>query len=337
MATPAARAVPEQLAEGILAGQRRALARAITLIESSRADHREQAAQLLELLGPHAGGATRVGISGVPGAGKSTFIEAFGLQVIERGRKLAVLSVDPSSALSGGSVLGDKTRMELLSRDSRAFIRPSPAGRTLGGVARRTRESILLCEAAGFDLLLVETVGVGQSEIAVAEMTDMFLLLLLPGGGDDLQGIKRGIMEMADLILVNKADGDLLPAANRTVSDYRNALRLLHPRSKHWQVPVRGISSLERRGVDQTWQTIDEFWQTMQAHGEIERRRAEQARAWLWNEIQDGLMTAFRAAPAVQQALPTVEDEVAGQRLPPTTAARRLLDLLIDKSNNQGT
>ncbi len=325
--------LPEKLAQGVLAGQRRALARAITLIESTRADHREQAVRLLELLSPHAGGATRIGISGVPGAGKSTFIEAFGLHVIEQGRRIAVLSVDPSSALSGGSVLGDKTRMERLSRDSRAFIRPSPAGRTLGGVARRTRETILLCEAAGFDLVLVETVGVGQSEIAVAEMTDMFLLLLLPGGGDDLQGIKRGIMEMADLILVNKADGDLLPAANRTVSDYRNALRLLHPKSKHWQVPVRGISSLQQRGVDEVWQTVGEFWRSMQEHGEIERRRAEQARAWLWNEIQDGLMTAFRAAAAVNSALPAVEQQVAGQALPPTVAAQRLLDLFLDKSS----
>jgi LAO/AO transport system kinase len=200
-------------------------------------------------------------------------------------------------------------------------------------VARRTRESLQFCEAAGFDTILVETVGVGQSEVQVRQLCDVFLLLLQAGAGDDLQGIKRGIMEMADLILVNKADGDLQPAANRTVSDYRNALRLLHPKSKHWQVPVRGISSLEQRGVDEVWQTIGEFWALMQQHGEIDRRRAEQARAWMWNEIQDGLMSALRNDARVTAALPALEDDVARHRLPPTIAAQRALQLFLDKSN----
>ena len=224
---------PQELAEGIRSGDRRALAKGITLVESTRADHREAAARLLELIMPYTGNSIRLGISGVPGVGKSTFIESFGNHVISQGHRLAVLAVDPTSALSGGSILGDKTRMETLARHPDAYIRPSPAGQTLGGVTRRTRETLLLCEAAGFDVIIVETVGVGQSETAVAQMTDMFLLLLLPGGGDELQGIKRGIMELADLILVNKADGDQQAAANRTVADYRMAVHFLHPRSRH--------------------------------------------------------------------------------------------------------
>ncbi|MCP4041106.1 MAG: methylmalonyl Co-A mutase-associated GTPase MeaB, partial [Gammaproteobacteria bacterium] len=234
----------EVLAEDVRAGKRRALARAITLTESTRSDHRAASAKLLEILTPHTGDSVRIGISGVPGAGKSTFIESLGNLIIDAGHRVAVLTVDPSSVLSGGSILGDKTRMELLSRREEAYIRPSPAGRTLGGVTRNTREALLLCEAAGFDVILVETVGVGQSETAVAEMTDMFLLLLLPGGGDELQGIKRGIVELADLVLINKADGELAVAAERSALEYRSALRLLHPHSKNWNGRVETCSAL---------------------------------------------------------------------------------------------
>ena len=231
------------LADAVRSGERRALARAITLVESSRTDHRREAESLLMALAPYAGSSTRIGISGMPGVGKSTFIECFGNHVIDCGHRLAVLSVDPSSAISGGSILGDKTRMESLARRETAYIRPSPAGRTLGGVARRTRESILICEAARFDRVIIETVGVGQSESAVADMTDLFVLMLLPGSGDELQGIKRGVMELADLLLVNKADGELEAAAGRTVAEYQHALRLLQPRSKNWVVPVLACSA----------------------------------------------------------------------------------------------
>ncbi|MBM3347404.1 MAG: methylmalonyl Co-A mutase-associated GTPase MeaB, partial [Betaproteobacteria bacterium] len=239
----------EQLAKLVRTGDRRALGRAITLVESAHPQDRGPGNRLLELLAPRAGKSIRIGLSGVPGAGKSTFIEAFGLHIIGRGHRVAVLAVDPSSSISGGSILGDKTRMELLSRREEAFIRPSPAGQTLGGVARHTRETILLVEAAGFDVVIVETVGVGQSETAVADMTDMFVLLLLPAGGDELQGIKRGIVELADLVVVNKADGPLEAAAGRAAADYRNAVHYLRPRSRNWQVEVETCSALEGRGI----------------------------------------------------------------------------------------
>jgi len=241
------------LAEGVVNGNRRALAQAITLIESTRPDHRTAASDLLQRLMPQAGHSIRVGISGVPGVGKSTFIEALGNHVIDAGHRVAVLTVDPSSAISGGSILGDKTRMELLSRRPEAYIRPSPAGKTLGGVTRRSREALILCEAAGYDVVIVETVGVGQSETRVADMTDMFILLQLPGGGDELQGIKRGIMELADLILINKADGELKALAGRSAADYRNALRLLHPRSANWKVEVQTCSARDGRGIAEVW------------------------------------------------------------------------------------
>ena len=244
----------EALADGVLDGNRRALAQAITLIESTRRDHRAAASDLLERLMPHAGGSIRLGISGVPGVGKSTFIEALGNHVIDPGHRVAVLTVDPSSAISGGSILGDKTRMELLSRRPEAYIRPSPAGKTLGGVTRRSREALILCEAAGFDVIIVETVGVGQSETKVADMTDMFVLLLLPGGGDELQGIKRGIMELADLILINKADDELKALAGRSAAEYRNALRLLHPRSANWKVEVQTCSARDGTGIAEAWE-----------------------------------------------------------------------------------
>jgi LAO/AO transport system kinase len=288
---------PESLAAELRAGDRRALGRAITLVESSHADDREPANRLLEILTPLAGQSIRIGISGVPGVGKSTFIESLGNYLIDRGHKVAVLAVDPSSALSGGSILGDKTRMETLSRRLEAFIRPSPAGGTLGGVTRHTRETVLLVEAAGFDVVIVETVGVGQSETAVADMTDLFLLLLLPGGGDELQGIKRGIVELADLIVVNKADGDLAAAAQRAAADYRSALRFLRPRSARWEVPVETCSALDGRGIDQVWTLVEQYRATMTASGDLGAARAAQARRWLWSETAESLMTLLREDP----------------------------------------
>ena len=244
------------LAAAIVAGERPALARAITLVESTRDDDRDRAEALLTQLLPRTGGAMRIGISGAPGVGKSTFIEAFGLHLTGEGKKVAVFAVDPSSRRGGGSILGDKTRMEKLSRDPNAYIRPSPAGTTLGGVARRTRECLLLAEAAGFDVVLIETVGVGQSETAVADMTDLFVLLASPGGGDDLQGIKRGVMELADLVLVTKADGDLLPASRRAVADYHAALHLMRPKHKGLQPSVLGVSALEGQGIAEAWEAM---------------------------------------------------------------------------------
>lgn len=316
---------PIALSQGVLAGERRALARAITLIESTRPDHREAAEELLHRLLPHAGRSVRVGITGVPGAGKSTFIESFGLHVVERGHRLAVLAVDPSSPRSGGSILGDKTRMEDLSRDIRAFIRPSPSGCTLGGVARRTREAMLVCEAAGFDVVVVETVGVGQSETAVADMVDMFLLLLVPGGGDELQGIKKGIVELADAVVVNKADGDLAVAAKRAARDYTNALHLLTPANAAWTVPVLTVSALERAGVGDVWATIGKFKQAMESVGRFAERRAEQAHAWMWSEISETLLQTLKEDAGVARLLPTLEAQVTQGRMAPGAAARQLV------------
>lgn len=309
----------------VMAGDRRALARAITLIESTRPDHRRQAEALLEQLLPKSGKSLRIGISGPPGVGKSTFIEAFGKHAIGQGKRLAVLAVDPSSRLSGGSILGDKTRMEELSRDPQAFIRPSPAGLTLGGVARRTREALLVCEAAGFDLIIVETVGVGQSETAVAEMVDLFLLLLLPGGGDDLQGIKRGIMELADLIVVNKADGDFKAAAERSATDVANALGLMQPLHKAWRAEVLRCSALKGDGIADIWGRAEAFAAALTKSGELKARRRNQAKAWLWHELSDSLMDALTADPAVAAQLGALEAKVASAKMAPATAARLLL------------
>jgi LAO/AO transport system kinase len=317
---------PLELAERLKSGDRRALAKGITLVESTHPTHREQAAQLLELIMPHTGNSIRLGISGVPGVGKSTFIESFGNHVIDQGHRVAVLAVDPTSVVSGGSILGDKTRMETLSRNPDAYIRPSPAGKTLGGVTRRTRETLLLCEAAGFDVIFVETVGVGQSETAVAEMTDMFLLLLLPGGGDELQGIKRGIMELADLVLVNKSDGDQQAAANRTVADYQMAMHFLHPRSRHWLARVQALSALKKQGVDEVWQTVEEYRNVLGNVGEITSRRAAQACAWMWSETADALLTELKESCSVKALVETLERDVTEGKIPPTIAARRLID-----------
>jgi LAO/AO transport system kinase len=315
---------PATLAERIPKGDRRALARAITLVESTRDDHRRLAEDLLERLLPLTGGSARIGISGVPGVGKSTFIETFGLHVIDQGHRVGVLAVDPTSTRSGGSILGDKTRMQELSRHRHAFVRPSPTGGTLGGVARRTREVMLLCEAAGFDVMLIETVGVGQSETAVADMVDLFMLLLLPGGGDELQGIKKGISEIADLLVVNKADVDP-NAANAAASEYRSALRMLRPASDSWQPPVLTAAGLSGQGVDDVWAKILEYRHAMDASGALATRRAGQARAWMWNELEESLIAAFKKHPEVARDLPELENAVTAGDLPAAAAARRLL------------
>ncbi len=316
----------DDLAAKLRAGDRRALARAITLVESTNPAHRRDAEALLEMLLPETGKALRVGVSGPPGVGKSTFIEASGQHLIDQGRRLAVLAVDPTSRLSGGSILGDKTRMAELAKRPEAFIRPSPAGLELGGVARRTREAMLLCEAAGFDLVLVETVGVGQSETAVAEMTDMFLLLLQPAGGDDLQGIKRGIMELADLVVVNKADGELAAAAARTAADYAHALRLMQPLHQAWTPAALQCSALTGAGIPEIWARVAEFRQRLTRSGEIVRRRQEQAKAWLWHELSDALLDALRDNPAVAEKLDALERRVIAGKTTPGAAARTLLE-----------
>lgn len=278
---------------------------------------------------PYTGDSVRIGISGVPGVGKSTFIEAIGNHVIDQGHKLAVLAVDPSSSVSGGSILGDKTRMERLARRRRAFIRPSPAGRTLGGVTRRTRESILICEAAGFDVIIVETVGVGQSETAVAEMTDAFILMLLPGGGDELQGIKRGNLELADIVVVNKADNGLKAVAQRSAADYANAIQFLSPRSSRWQVPVKTCSALEGDGIAEVWQTVLRYRDALSAGDEIAARRAAQSRAWMWAETAASLRDQLAEHPGVKSRIRALEDAVIHGRLAPTVAAEQLIEIFL--------
>ena len=314
----------EELIAALRRGDRRALARAITLIESTRPDHRDEAERLVESLLPHTGGAVRIGISGPPGAGKSTFIERFGLDGIALGRRIAVLAVDPASKRGGGAILGDKTRMTELAKAPGAFIRPSSAGERVGGVARRTREAILLCEAAGFDTVLVETVGVGQAETAVAELVDMFVLIQ-PPAGDELQGVKRGVIELADLVLVNKADGELAAAARRSAADYASAMRLLRPPLPEWQVPVRTVSALEGTGINEVWDDVARFRAALEQSGAWSRQRAEQARVALWSEIGDSLLEHFRSAPAVAHRLATVEREVMAGTRTPTAAAHALL------------
>jgi LAO/AO transport system kinase len=313
-------------------GDRRALARAITSVESSRPDHRERAERIIEALLPETGKAVRIGISGPPGAGKSTFIERFGLAGIALGRRIAVLAVDPASKRGGGAILGDKTRMAELARAPEAFIRPSSAGDTRGGIARRTREAILLCEAAGFDAVLVETIGVGQAETAVAEIVDMFVLILPPAGGDELQGIKRGIVELADLILVNKTDGELAAAAHRTAADYASALGLIRQPYPEWQVPVRAVSALEGTGIREVWDDVARFRAALERTGAWSRRRTEQARAALWSEIGDTLLEHFRAAPGVTGRLAAIEEEVMAGTSTPTAAARELLKLFVEEA-----
>jgi LAO/AO transport system kinase len=310
------------IADAIRAGDRRALARAITLVESERADHRAEAVALIEELLAATGGAVRVGITGQPGAGKSTFIEALGLHLVDAGHRVAVLAVDPSSTLSGGSILGDKTRMEELSRRDEAYIRPSPSGRTLGGVARRTREALLLCEGAGFDVVIVETVGSGQSDVAVAELVDVFVLLVPPAGGDELQGIKRGIMELADVVVVTKADGDLVPAANRTAADHRHAVHLLHGQDPP---PVVTCSAIKGEGVDDAWAAVRAVHDRREASGARADRRSAQARSWLWDEVRETLLDELRTDPGVAALAPSLEADVIAGTLSPAAAAQQLL------------
>ncbi len=317
-----------ELAEQVRAGDRRALARAITLVESTRPDHRADAGALLDEVMADTGDAMRLGISGTPGAGKSTFIEALGLHLSDHGHRVAVLAVDPSSTRTGGSILGDKTRMGELTRRDSAFVRPSPTGGTLGGVARRTREALLLCEAAGFDVVLVETVGVGQSEVAVADMVDLFLLLLAPGAGDELQGIKRGVIELADLVVVNKADGDLAAEAKNVAAAYTSALRLIRPRTLEWEPRVLLVSALEGRGIEELWDVVEEFRAVLASSGGHERRRANQAREWMWAEVSETLLESVRGHDATAALAADLEQSVAAGALSPTAAARRLLDAL---------
>ena len=315
----------QSLGEQIRQGDRRALARAITLLESSLDPHRGEAEALLASVLPATGRSFRVGVTGVPGVGKSTFIEALGWRLAESGHRLAVLTIDPSSTISGGAVLGDKTRMEKLSGHPGVFVRPSPTSGNAGGVARRTRESILVCEAAGFDVIMVETVGVGQSELRVAGMTDFFVLLLLPASGDELQGIKRGVMELADLILVNKADGDLATAARHTVSDYQQAIGLIQPRSPGWKAPVLAMSALQDDGLDQVLETICDFQSEDRESGLIRQRRAEQGREWLHQEVHDELMDLCQRQPDFAERFRRLEAEVCAGRLAATVAARELV------------
>ena len=313
-----------QLTTGVRSGTIRSLAKAITLIESRNPDHAAKASELLDTLLPYTGNSIRVGISGVPGVGKSTFIEALGMHLIGRGHKVAILAVDPSSQLSGGSILGDKTRMEELAREHNAFIRPSPAGDTLGGVARKTRETMLLCEAAGYDVIIVETVGVGQSEITVASMVDFFLLLQITGAGDELQGIKKGVMEIADAILINKAEGDNRPRAELARKQYQNALHLLKPKSRNWIVPVLLCSALKQQGIDTTWQTILDFVATMQDNGEFEQKRRLQASDWMWAQVMDELKTLFMTDKKVAPLIDPLQTAVStGTTTPGAPRAHR--------------
>jgi LAO/AO transport system kinase len=317
--------MPGSLAERVAAGDRRALARAITLVESTRADHRAEARTLLDELLPRTGEGVRIGLSGAPGAGKSTLIEALGLHAIDAGHQVAVLAVDPSSSRSGGSVLGDKTRMTELGRRAEAYIRPSPSGGTLGGVARRTREALLLCEAAGFDVVIVETVGVGQSEVAVADLVDLFVLVAAPGGGDELQGIKRGIMELADVVVVNKADGDLLPAAQRASSDLRKALHLMRPKRNGWEVPVLLASAVAGDGVAEVWTALATGVEDLRTSGALDQQRAEQAVAWMWSEIREEAVARVLADAGVAERLGALEHEVRDGTRAPTSAAAEIL------------
>lgn len=306
--------------------QRRGMAKSITLLESTRTDHRLRADALLNALLPHAGKSLRLGLSGVPGVGKSTFIEALGLHLVERGHRVAVLAIDPSSSVSGGSILGDKTRMERLSVHEHAYIRPSPSSGTLGGVAEKTREAMLVCEAAGYDIVIVETVGVGQSETAVAGMTDLFVLLQLPNAGDDLQAIKKGVMELADLVVINKADLDAA-AATRAQAQITSALRFLGPHTTAG-TQVLQMSALKGTGIEQFWEAVTRFRERQRGSGRFDHRRHEQNQAWMWERIEAGLRQRFRGHPAVAAALPQVVEDVRNGRMAASAAARRLLDLM---------
>jgi LAO/AO transport system kinase len=319
--------------EGILAGDRVALGQAITLVESETESHRQLAQEIIAGCLPHSGNSIRIGITGSPGVGKSTFIESLGLQLIEEGQKLGVLAIDPSSQVSRGSILGDKTRMNELSRNPAAFIRPSAAGSSLGGVARKTRETIILCEAAGFNVILIETVGVGQSEIAVHSMTDFFLLLLLPGGGDELQGIKRGIVEMADLLVVNKADGEREKLATQSRQAYRNALHLFPPKENDWTPRVLTSSGLSGKGIPEVWKAINEFVATTRENGHFEERRLQQRLGWFRESIEQGLKERFFRQEKIASRLGELEAQVQKGAISPFLAAEQLLSLFFSKED----
>ena len=318
----------DDLVAGVRAGRRAVLARAITLIESRKAEHRTRAEELMQALLPFTGAATRVGITGVPGVGKSTTIDALGTYLLGEGHRVAVLAVDPSSSRTGGSILGDKTRMARLSMDARAFVRPSPAAGTLGGVAARTRETMLLCEAAGYDVILVETVGVGQSETAVADMTDTFLVLMLPGAGDELQGIKKGIIELADIVAVNKADGANLPRARAAASEYRAALHVLGGREPHWTTPVLTYSGLTGEGIEALWEQVRLHRERAEAAGALKAKRSGQQIKWMWTLFDERLRERMRSDPALRAEIPAIERQVAAGTLAPTLGASRIGTLL---------
>jgi LAO/AO transport system kinase len=328
MATPASSPDIERLAADIRAGERNVLPRAITLIESKRADHRQAAAALTQTLLDATGKAVRVGITGAPGVGKSTMIDALGSLLTGQGHKVAVLAVDPSSRRTGGSILADKTRMARLAIDPNAFIRPSPSSGTLGGVAAKTRETMLLCEAAGYDVVLVETVGVGQSEIAVADMTDFFLVLALPGAGDELQALKKGVVELADMIVVNKADGDNLARAKRAAAEYGAALHILAPRSPNWSPPVITSSALNGDNIAAMWAHVFDHRQRLTASGELATRRGEQQVKWMWTMLEERLFAPLHSDRAIKAALSRVETEVAAGRTAPAAAVEQIAALL---------
>ena len=314
------------LIDGVLAGDRASIGRALTLVESTHPGHRAEATALLDTLSPHASDSHRVGITGVPGVGKSTFIESLGGRLTAAGRRVAVLAVDPTSTVTGGSILGDKTRMLHLANDPAAFVRPSPSAGTLGGVTRTTRESMVVLEAAGYDVVLVETVGVGQSETVVAAMVDFFLVLMLPGAGDELQGIKKGVLELADMIAVNKADGDNAPAARTAARDYSAALRLTHPTSPTWTPPVVTCAGLSGDGLDEVWEQVEAHRVALTDSGEWADRRRAQGLAWMWSMVEDRLLADLRADPSVLDLLAVVESDVLDGRSSPSAAAVRLLD-----------
>ena len=323
---------PQTYIDGVLAGDRRLLSKTITLIESSLPAHQETAREILRALLPKSGEAVRLGITGVPGVGKSTFIESFGMMLVRKGHRLAVLAVDPSSARSGGSVMADKTRMEKLSVEAQAFIRPSPSGGTLGGVARKTRETMLVCEAAGHDVIIVETVGVGQSETTVASMVDFFLVLLLTGAGDELQGLKKGILELADALAINKADGDNIGRAKKAAKVFEMTLGLLQPSSLSWNPPVLTCSALELTGIETIWEAVLKHREVLSRSGELEEKRRQQATDWMWSLIDEGLKVRFTHHPEVRKQLPRITRDVARGNLAPTSAADKLFFLLDNKS-----
>ncbi len=318
----------DNLAAAICEGDRTALARAITLVESKHSNHQVLAHDLLQTLLPHTGKAHRIGITGVPGVGKSTLIDTLGSNLTAQGHRVAVLAIDPSSQRTGGSILGDKTRMERLSIDRSAFIRPSPSSGTLGGVTRKTRETMFLCEAAGFDVIIVETVGIGQSETAVAEMVDFFLILMLIGAGDELQGIKKGVLEIADMIAINKADGANAERANKAAAEYRGALNILTPLSPNWSPPVITVSGMQNTGLDQLWSEVLRHRLALSQSGEWQEKRQEQQVRWMWTLLEDGLMSRLRNHPDAEAKISQAENDVRAGRLTAVNAAADLLGLL---------